>query len=305
MSWLTDAAPAASAPNAGAPDLVIEPSVKDLGGFRVRRALPSSARQMVGPFIFLDAVGPARFEAGEGIDVRPHPHIGLATLTYVVQGSILHRDTLGSRQEIVPGDVNWMTAGRGIAHSERTDPVQRTLARDMHGVQSWIALPRAHEETAPGFTHVAGTELPRWTDGGVALRLIAGEAYGLVVSPVPTFSQTLYADASLDAGATLPLPDDHAERAVYVLSGAVTIAGETFGAHRLLIFRPGDRITLRAEQSARLIIVGGEPMDGPRHLWWNFVHSSAERIEQAKQDWQTGRFGLVPDDEREFIPLPT
>lgn len=156
---------------------------------------------------------------------------------------------------------------------------------------------------APGFTHVVGTDLPRWTDGGVALRLIAGDAFGLV-SPVPTFSQTLYADASLDAGAALPLPDDHAERAVYVLSGAVTIAGEAFGAHRLLIFRPGDRITVRTEQGARLIIVGGEPMDDPRHIWWNFVHSSAERIEQAKQDWQAGRFGLVPGDEREFIPLP-
>ncbi len=298
MSWLTDAAP-----RDGAATLVIEPSVKDLGDFRVRRALPSAARQMVGPFIFLDDFGPARFEPGQGIDVRPHPHIGLATLSYLIEGSILHRDTLGSTQPIHPGDVNWMTAGRGIAHSERTDPASRATARTLQGVQSWIALPRAHEETEPGFTHTAGADLPARAEDGVSLRLIAGEAWGLV-SPVRVFSQTLHADVALEAGAALPLPDDHAERAVYVIAGEVLVAGESFGPHRLLLFRPGDRIALRAARPSRVLVVGGEPMDGPRHLWWNFVSSSADRIEQAKADWRAGRFGTVPGDEREYIPLP-
>jgi len=206
MSWLTDVDPGDTATGStGAADLVVEPAVKDLGGFRVRRALPSARRQMVGPFIFLDHMGPARFEPGEGIDVRPHPHIGLATLTYLIDGSILHRDTLGSRQEIVPGDVNWMTAGRGIAHSERSDPAGRNAVRTMAGIQSWVALPTAHEEAPPGFFHFAGANLPHLTDAGLSLRVIAGSAYG-ATSPVHTFSHTLYVDAALDRGAALPLP---------------------------------------------------------------------------------------------------
>jgi redox-sensitive bicupin YhaK (pirin superfamily) len=298
MSWLTGAVP--GAPD-GIVDLVIEPVTKDLGGFRVRRALPSPRRQLIGPFIFRDHLGPARFEPGHGIDVRPHPHIGLATLSYLVEGRIRHRDSIGSDQEIVPGDVNWMTAGRGIAHSERSDP-DRTAARVMAGLQSWVALPRAHEESAPGFFHHAGASLPALRDGGVTVRLIAGAAYG-VASPVATLSAMVYADVTMDAGSSLPLPGEHAERGVYLLHGAVLIGGERYGAHRLLVFRPGDAVTLRAEAATRLIVLGGEPMDGPRHLWWNFVHSSKDRIEAAKADWRAGRFDRVPGDQ-EFIPLP-
>jgi len=287
----------------GAVDIVVEPSSKDLGGFRVRRALPSIKKRMVGPFVFLDHMGPARFEAGQGIDVRPHPHIGLATLTYLVEGSIFHRDTLGSAQDIVPGDVNWMTAGRGIAHSERSSPESRQAARQMTGVQSWIALPQAHEETAPGFFHHAGTSLPVLTDKGLRVRVIAGLAYG-ETSPVQVFSETLYVDASIDAGAVLPLPIEAIERCVYILSGSIEIAGEVFEAHRLLIFRPGDAIAVRAVTDTRIIIAGGEPLDGDRHLWWNFVSSSKARIEQAKADWKARKFGLVPGDTEDFIPLP-
>lgn len=302
MSWLTDIEPRAEA-TGGLVDLVVEPGVKDLGGFRVRRALPSEQRRMVGPFIFLDHMGPARFEPGEGMDVRPHPHIGLATLTYLVEGGIRHRDTLGTVADIAPGDVNWMTAGRGIAHSERTAPERRASGLRMQGIQSWIALPRAHEEDAPAFFHHDAGDLPHLDDQGVRLRLIVGHAYGQR-SPVATDWSMVYADAALDAGRSLPLPDEHAERAVYVVDGEIEVAGEAFGAHRLLVFRPGDRITVRAKTASRLIVLGGEPMDGPRHLWWNFVHSSKDRIEAAKADWRAGRFGLVPGDDREFIPLP-
>ena len=298
MSFLTGIEP-----GTGAAELVIEPSVKDLGSFRVRRALPHASRRMVGPFIFLDHMGPAVFEPGQGMDVRPHPHIGLATLTYLVEGGIRHRDTLGSVADIAPGDVNWMTAGRGIAHSERTAPGQRATGLRMQGIQSWIALPRAHEEDAPAFYHHDAAGLPHLADTGVSLRLIVGHAYG-AISPVQTNWSMLYADVELDQGRALPLPDDHAERAVYILDGELDIAGERHTSNRLLVFRPGDRITLKATTPTRLILLGGEPMDGPRHLWWNFVHSSKDRIEAAKADWRAGRFGLVPGDEREFIPLP-
>jgi redox-sensitive bicupin YhaK (pirin superfamily) len=304
MSWLSRVDPAADiGADAGKADIVVEPSAKDLGGFRVRRALPSIAKRMVGPFVFLDHLGPARFEAGQGIDVRPHPHIGLATVTYLLDGSIFHRDTLGSTQDIAPGDVNWMTAGRGIAHSERSSPGSRLTNRQMTGVQSWIALPKMFEETNPAFFHHPGASLPELTDSGLKVRVIAGNAYG-ETSPVQVFSGTLYVDATLDAGAILPLPQDHVERSIYILSGSVEIAGEEFAEHRLLIFRPGDHISIRAVTPARLVIVGGEPMDGARHIWWNFVSSSKERIEQAKADWKAGRFGTVPGDDREFIPLP-
>jgi redox-sensitive bicupin YhaK (pirin superfamily) len=297
MSWLPTAEGAS-----GPVDLVVEPSSKDLGGFSVRRALPSVQRRMVGPFVFFDHMGPAQMPPGEGMDVRPHPHIGLATLTYLTEGSFVHRDSLGSLAEIRPGEVNWMTAGRGIAHSERTGPEKRASGQLIQGLQSWIALPQAHEETDPGFSHHDVGDLPYVDDRGVALRLIVGSAYGQR-SPVRTFSQMVYADAALAAGAALPLPDEHAERAVYILSGEVEIAGDVHGALRLLVFRPGDRITIRARAATRLLILGGEPLDGPRHLWWNFVSSSKERIEAAKADWAAGRFASVPD-ESEFIPLP-
>jgi redox-sensitive bicupin YhaK (pirin superfamily) len=300
MSWLTEMEPFGPQ---GKVEITVEPSGKDLGGFRVRRALPSIKRRMVGPFIFLDHMGPARFEPDEGMDVRPHPHIGLATVTYLVEGSIFHRDTLGSAQDIVPGDINWMTAGRGIAHSERSSPESRKQARQMQGIQSWVALPKAMEEAEPGFFHHPAATLPVLTDAGVHLRVIAGTAYG-ETSPVRVFSQTLYVDAQLRAGASLPLPVEHAERSIYLLSGEIEIAGEVFGPFRLLIFRPEDQITIRARTDSRFIMAGGEPLDGPRHIWWNFVSSSKERIEQAKADWAAGRFGIVPHDEAEFIPLP-
>ena len=304
MSWLTDLNPAGARGVPGVPNIVVEPSVKDLGGFRVRRALPSIQKRMVGPFVFLDHMGPARFERHEGMDVRPHPHIGLATVTYLVEGSVFHRDTLGSAQDIVPGDVNWMTAGRGIAHSERSSPASRETARQMTGIQSWVALPKQSEEAAPGFFHHPGSSLPELTDTGVHVRIIAGSAYG-ETSPVQVFSPTLYVDAALKAGASLPLPHEHVERSIYILSGTAEIVGEAFGMCKLLIFRPGDQITVHALTDIRFIIVGGEPIDGPRHIWWNFVSSSKDRIEQAKADWVAGKFGVVPNDEQEFIPLPT
>ncbi|ODU54858.1 MAG: hypothetical protein ABS99_08560 [Acetobacteraceae bacterium SCN 69-10] len=282
--------------------MVVEPSSKDLGGFSVRRALPSIKRRMVGPFVFLDHMGPALMAQGQGMDVRPHPHIGLATLTYLTEGSFVHRDSLGSLQEIRPGEVNWMTAGRGIAHSERTGTQTRLAPHRIHGIQSWIALPKAHEETDPGFAHHDVDSLPAVTDRGVSLRLIVGGMFGQR-APVRTFSDMFYADAELAPGAALPLPAEHVERAVYVMQGAVEIAGDVFAAPRLLVFRPGDAITLRATEPSRVLLLGGEPMDGPRHIWWNFVSSSQDRIDAAKADWKSGRFAPVPDD-REFIPLP-
>lgn len=287
----------------GAGILVVEPVSRDLGGFSVRRVLPSAKRRTVGPFVFLDHMGPTIMRAGEGMDVRPHPHIGLATLTYLAEGRIRHRDTLGSVQDIEPGAVNWMTAGRGIAHSERTDAADRLAAHAVHGMQSWIALPASAEETDPGFAHHAAADLPRAEAGGATIRLIAGRAFGMV-SPVVTFSETLQADLRLAIGARLALPREHPERALYLLDGSVGIAGQHFGPHRLLVFRPGDEIVVEATAPTRALLLGGEPLDGPRHLWWNFVSSRRERIEQAKADWQAGRFGSIPG-ETEFIPLPS
>ena len=302
MSFLTDPQ-IPDARQAGHVELVVEPASKDLGGFSVRRALPSVQRRLVGPFVFLDHMGPAEFQAGDGLNVRPHPHIGLATITYLTEGSILHRDTLGSAREIRPGDVNWMIAGRGIAHSERSDATSLQHARRMQGIQSWLALPRGAEEAAPGFFHHPAASLPHLTDTGASVTLIAGTAYG-ATAPVEVLSPTLYADVVLDEGTSLPLPDEHAERAIYILQGDIEIAGDRFGACRLLIFRPGDAITIRATTACRLLLVGGAPLDGPRHLWWNFVSSDPARIEQAKSDWREGNFGLIPGDSEEFIPLP-
>ena len=283
---------------------VIIPRAHDIGGFEVRRALPSIQRQMVGPFIFFDQMGPGEFLTGKGVDVRPHPHIGLSTVTYLFDGEILHRDSLGSRQPIVPGDVNWMTAGQGIAHSERTDPAKRDRPRRLFGIQSWVALPRDAEESAPAFAHHAAATLPLVTDDGLTLRLIAGEGWGLR-APVAVSSPLFYADARLAPNAALPLPDGHEERAAYVLDGEIEIAGDHFEPGRMLIFRAGDKLSLRAGPTgAHLLMLGGATMDGPRYLFWNFVSSREDRIEQAKADWRAGRFGLVPGDEAEFIPLP-
>ncbi|UEM05759.1 pirin family protein [Skermanella rosea] len=274
----------------------------DIGGFAVRRALPSVKRRMVGPFVFLDQMGPAEFIIGHGLDVRPHPHIGLATVTYLFEGEILHRDSLGTIQPIRPGAVNWMTAGRGISHSERTAPELRARGFSLFGIQSWVALPAHAEETDPAFVHHPVDDLPVIEGEGKRVRVIAGAMYG-AASPVATLTETFYADAALDAGASIPLPADQEERAVYVVQGRIDIAGDRFEPGQLLVFRPGDAITVTALEPARLMLLGGAAMDGPRHIWWNFVSSSKDRIEQAKADWKAGRFGAVPDDA-EFIPLP-
>ena len=281
---------------------VIVPRTSDLGGFTVRRALPSSQRRMVGPFIFLDHMGPAEFHAGQGIDVRPHPHIGLATVTYLFAGEIMHRDSLGSIAAIRPGEVNWMSAGRGIAHSERTAPDHRVAGEPLHGLQCWVALPAAAEEGAPAFVHHGTEDLPTQSHEGKTVRVVAGKFLG-TSSPVVTGWDTLFADVTLAAGATLPLDPETEERAIYLVTGEVEIAGDRFAPGQLLVFRPGDRITVTAASPARLAVVGGAAMDGPRHIWWNFVSSRKDRIEQAKADWKAGRFDTVPG-ESEFIPLP-
>jgi redox-sensitive bicupin YhaK (pirin superfamily) len=252
--------------------------------------------------VFLDQMGPVEFAPGKGIDVRPHPHIGLATVTYLLEGSIVHRDSLGTVQTIAPGAVNWMTAGRGIVHSERSDAERRKSARPMFGLQIWVALPKRHEETAPSFFHHPAASLPLIEDTDKTARVVVGEAYGKA-APVKTFSEMFLVDAKLRAGATLPVDATHEERAAYIVDGAVEIDGQDFDAGRLLVFAPGARPTIKAPNGARLVLLGGEPMDGPRELWWNFVSSTPERIEQAKADWKAGRFAAVPG-ETEFIPLP-
>jgi len=282
---------------------VIVPRSHDLGGFQVRRALPAIGQRMVGPFIFFDQMGPAEFHLGEGLDVRPHPHIGLSTVTYLFDGEIMHRDSLGTALAIKPGAVNLMTAGRGIVHSERTGMEARATGPKLYGIQAWLALPKTHEEVAPEFKHHGAQDLPRIVEGGKRISLIMGSAYGQT-SPVKFPWDALYAEAVLSPGSILPLDPDYDERAIYIVSGKIDIAGEEFGAGQLLVFKPGDRISILAIDQARVMIVGGEPMDGPRNIWWNFVSSSKERIEQAKHEWKTGRFDTVPGDESEFIPLP-
>jgi redox-sensitive bicupin YhaK (pirin superfamily) len=304
MSWhpADEATARATAPD-GALETIVVPRSRDIGGFEVRRVLPAARRRMVGPFVFFDQMGPAAFAPGTGLDVRPHPHIGLATVTYLFEGEQVHRDTLGTTQTIRPGDVNWMTAGRGIAHSERTDAAWRRSGSRLAGIQSWIALPKAHEETEPAFAHHPGASLPLIEGDGARVRLISGALWG-ARSPLKTFTETLYADIALDAGATLTIPNDHTERALYPVEGVIALEGETYEAGQLLVLKPGTAIALGAFAPARVMLLGGEPMDGPRHIWWNFVSSSAERIEQAKADWKAGRFPKIPGDDVEFIPLP-
>jgi redox-sensitive bicupin YhaK (pirin superfamily) len=303
MSWMPSSDPVLGDPHScNALDLVIVPRARDLGGFEVRRALPHGKRQMVGPFIFFDQMGPVQMIAGAGMDVRPHPHIGLATVTYLFDGRIMHRDSEGNIQEIEPGAMNLMTAGRGIAHSERTPDLQRRAGQKMFGIQSWIALPKDREEIAPSFQHYDSARLPLVRDGGIQARIIAGKAFGKT-SPVDMISDWFYVEVLLAAGSSAPLDADHEERAIYLVDGEVEISGDTFEGPRLLIFRPGDRITVRALRDSRMMFLGGAALEGPRHIWWNFVSSSKERIEQAKEDWKRGRFAPVPN-ETEFIPLP-
>ncbi len=291
-------------------ETLIVPRARDIGGFEVRRALPAPKRQMVGPFIFFDQMGPAEFLTERGIDVRPHPHIGLGTVTYLYNGAIHHRDSVGSSLAIEPGAVNWMVAGRGITHSERSLAADRARAgRKLFGIQTWVALPEGDEDTDPAFHHHAADALPLLEGEGKRVRLILGTGWG-ARAPAKVFSDMFYADAVLDPGAAIPLPDDHEDRGVYVSTGSVSIAGEVFEAGRMMVFRPGDRVSLKAgEGGARLMLLGGATMPGPRYIWWNFVASSRERIEAAKEawragDWAHGRFHLPPGDDAEFIPLP-
>ena len=290
-------------------ETIIVPRARDLGGFEVRRALPSPQRQMVGPFIFFDQAGPADFVTGQGVDVRPHPHIGLATVTYLYEGEFQHRDSLGTDQMIYPGEVNWMIAGKGVTHSERTSEGTRRGDHRLFGIQTWVALPETHEEIDARFEHHSKEALPFLESEGKQVRLIIGNAYG-DRAPTKTFSEMFYADAVLAPGALLPLPDDHEDRGIYVVSGSVVISGDAFESGQMMVFRPGDAITVKAASAgARLILLGGETLSGPRYIWWNFVASSKEKIEAAKQawaegDWEAGRFRLPPGDTQEFIPLP-
>ncbi|MEJ0019630.1 MAG: pirin family protein [Acetobacteraceae bacterium] len=285
-------------------DLVIEGRRKDLGGgLEVGRILPFARRRMVGPFVFLDHMGPADFRVGEGIDVRPHPHIGLSTVTYLFDGEIHHRDSTGVSQRIIPGEANWMTAGSGIVHSERTDPALRASGGTMHGMQAWVALPVEDEETAPGFAHHGAEELPEFSDRGVQARLIAGSAYGLR-NGVQIYSPLFYLHVELAAGARIAMPVEHAERAAYVVHGSVSHEGSRYPAGQMLVFADGGEPVISADDGpARVMLLGGANI-GPRFIWWNMVSSRRERIEQAKDDWRSGRMALPPDDNSEFIPLP-
>ncbi len=311
MSWNPSLEP-------GCPDTVglssietlIIPRARDLGDFEVRRALPAPKRQMVGPFIFFDQAGPAEFITGKGVDVRPHPHIGLATVTYLYRGEFQHRDSLGTNQMILPGAVNWMVAGRGVTHSERTSEATRKAPHSLFGIQTWVALPESMEESPAEFEHHAKEALPEINDGGVALRLILGRAYGQT-APAKVHSDMFYADAILQPGARLPLPSDHEDRGIYVSEGSINIAQQDFDAGQMMVFRPGDAITVAAgPRGARLMLLGGATLAGPRHIWWNFVSSSKERLEHAKEEWRRGLWGqglfdLPPDDRSDFIPLPS
>jgi redox-sensitive bicupin YhaK (pirin superfamily) len=284
-------------------ELIIDSRRKDLGGgFEVGRVLPWTKRRMVGPFIFFDHIGPVTLPPNvpQRIDVRPHPHIGLATITYLFSGEIVHRDSIGFHQVIRPGEVNWMTAGRGISHSERFETM-RAAGGELHGIQAWIALPAQDEEVEPQFVHFDAPQLPQMQQPGASVTLIAGTAYGLT-SPVQIRSSLFYAHAQLDAGATLEVPDGFAERALFVASGAVRVDGAEVRAGQMVVFS-ANAASLAAERPATVMLLGGEPV-GPRHIWWNFVSSRKERIEQAKADWRAGRIPLPTDDDREFIPLP-
>ena len=284
-------------------ELVIDARSRDLGGFTVGRVLPFSERRSVGPFVFFDHFGPIEFPPGipKSVDVRPHPHIGLSTLSYLFEGEIMHRDSLGTEQAIRPGEVNWMIAGRGITHSERFEKARADGGR-MHGIQAWVALPTESEDIAPSFVHHGQGDLPVVNATGVEIRVIAGEAFGARAA-VTTHSPMFYAHVELAAGERLELPDGYPERALYVVSGKAEADGKTFGAGHLLVFRKGDEAIVKTEADTTLLALGGEPV-GPRFIEWNFVASSQQRIEQAKADWREGRFKLPDLDNREFIPLP-
>ena len=280
---------------------LLTPHIQDLGGFNARRSLPHKEHSMVGSFIFFDHLGPATFPAGKGVDVRPHPHINLATVTYLFEGALLHQDSLGSVQEIRPGAVNWMTAGRGIVHSERSPESDRFLESTLHAIQIWVALPEAAEEVEPSFDHYPSQEIPSWTENGVKIALIAGEL-GNNKSPVRTLSPTLYLDLSFESGGKFILDPNYSERAVYTVTEGIIVDGEKLEQHRLAILSPESKLEISAQTQTRCMVIAGEPV-GKRYKWWNFVSSSKDRIEQAKQDWQGDKFARVPG-ETEFISLP-
>ena len=302
VSWLQTSDPVCSNCTTPAVETIIAGRKRDIGGFSVARLLPAAARRRVGPFVFFDHMGPADLAPGQGIYVRPHPHINLATVTYLFEGEIVHRDSLGSLQPIRPGAINWMTAGRGIVHSERTGPELRKTGSRLHGLQLWVGLPKAHEEAEPEFRHYPAEALPELEKNGARIRVLAGSAYG-AASPVHTLSPLFYVEAMIPAGGELPVPAEHEERAAYVVEGAVRCGAERVEAPRMIVFAARSAPVLRAETAARLVLLGGAPLDGDLHLWWNFVSSSRERIEQAKRDWKDGRFARVAG-ETEFIPLP-
>jgi redox-sensitive bicupin YhaK (pirin superfamily) len=295
--------PACIATRQSAVELRIEARPRDLGGFSVRRVLPSTARHLVGPFIFFDHMGPAQMDPGRGLDVRPHPHIELATVTYLFDGEIDHKDSLGSSQTIRPGDVNWMIAGRGIVHSERSTAASRAAGARVHGIQSWVALPLEQERTEPRFEHHPAATIPKLHLGGASLEVIAGEAYG-ARSPVSVLSPTFYVHARMKPGARLPIDDTHEERAIYVVEGAITINGARFEPGTMAVLARRARVAIECTAPTRVMLVGGAKLEGERHVFWNFVSSSLERIEHAKDDWRFHRFPKVPNDEVEFIPLP-
>lgn len=290
-------------------ETLIIPRARDLGGFEVKRALPAPKRQMVGPFIFFDQAGPAEFLTGQGVDVRPHPHIGLGTVTYLYRGDFHHRDSIGSDQIIRPGELNWMVAGKGVTHSERTSAAGRVGPHSLYGIQTWMALPEDREDMAPIFEHHGSNSLPEIEAEGVKARLILGSAYGQD-APATLYSDTFYLDVTLQPGARFPLPDDHEDRGLYITEGSVSISGQDFEAGRMMVFRPGDSITVAAgARGARLMALGGATLNGPRYVWWNFVASSREKIEAAKEEWRAARWGqgafdLPADDRDEYIPLP-
>ena len=308
MSWNPIQNPECPESDANSIETLIIPRARDIGGFDVRRALPAPDRQMVGPFIFFDQMGPAEFINEGGIDVRPHPHIGLGTVTYLYEGEFEHRDSLGTHQMIYPGEVNWMTAGKGVTHSERTSAATRAKQNKLFGIQTWLALPSDKEDMAPDFEHHKEDALPLITDTGTRAHLILGSAYGQT-SPVTMQSETFYLDVGLEAGKSFPLPDDQEDRGVYISEGSVEIAGDVFEKGRMMVFRPGDKMTLKAgPQGARFMALGGATLNEKRYIWWNFVSSSKDRIEQAKEDWkagdwENGPFKLPTGDDAEFIPI--
>ncbi|WP_332819346.1 pirin family protein [Sphingopyxis sp.] len=282
---------------------IITPSTHDLGAFEVRRTLPNKARTMVGPFIFVDQFGPAHFDIGQGMDVRPHPHINLATVTYLFEGAIDHRDSLGTLATIRPGACNLMTAGSGIVHSERTPAAERATGSAISGMQTWLALPDGKEEIDAAFEHVAKDDLPLIEDTGVSARIIMGSLWGKT-SPITQHAATIYADILMIAGATIPIEAEADERAILVALGDASLDGEALDRYSLYILKPGQAMTLRADSDARVMLLGGEAFKTPRHVWWNFVSSSRDRINQAKHDWKERKFPLVPGDSEEFIPIP-